>query len=229
MSTRFLILLNLFLVHYVTFANQFGDLINMNIVLEFDSSTNITDNNNGIPIIPLGYNATFTAKLINSSSEDIEIDDIRTSQFSLGHYKHSKFSEEGVIFFNPPVEKKNGLVVAPDSDTVTVKPGGYSEFKFTLYDFIMDVCLVPGEFNISVSYKEKRSNVCRFKIEFTNESVEKLLDILNDEKLDMWSRKEAYKWLKKVKPDFEYQFNENKVQDYRYWWNEQNKKALNNE
>lgn len=196
------------------------DLKNIDISLGIENSKVIVDTINDIPIIPMGFDIIFITKVKNSGNKNIFIEEPKTSQNSLAHHLHSeytknsKYNTEGTLFLNPAEQKiidsiKNySLFVAPRSDTIMLKPGEISKFKFSLFEYILDRSLIPGIIEISTSYFEKRSNVFKFKIEFRNESIDKLIKILENEKLDMWSRREAYKWIKKGKPDFNYSFNE---------------------
>ena len=189
--------------------------------LELDQSTVTLKSNNHFKLIPLGYDIIVKGIIENNSDEAINIEDPLVSQKVLIHLASSKDTQETTILLNPSIVDSTGEITAPPRKVIELKPHEKISIPIHLYSHVLDKCFTEGDFSISLSYGDNRSAPLKFSIKFSPESVVRLVELLNDSKVDIWVRKEACTWLKKVKPDFNYNFNENSIESFQYWWNKE--------
>jgi hypothetical protein len=170
------------------------------------------------PKVALGIDIRLVAGIGNTGGEDLAIEDPKGTQHIMIHVRSPQDSGESSFLLNPSVVDALGEMTAPPHDEVAVKPGSYAPFRFSLYRNLMDKCLAEGIYQIAFSYDENRSAPVTLVAEFAPASVEPLVSILDDAGLDMWVRKEALKWLRRLKADFTYDFAKPDSRAFQAWW-----------
>ena len=196
----------------------------MKIDVQIDSAVTVVGREGGVPVIPMGFPVVLAAAFTSSAGETITIDDPRTSQLTLVHCGEEGAGETEFLL-TPSHTDATGETTAPLRRQATLAPGGNVAVTIDLHARILDKCFSPGAYRAAVSYDTFRSAPCAFKVQFTAQSVPRLLEVLNNASMDLWVRKEAFRWLSMLNPSFHYNFNENRVEDFQYWWNN-NKDAL---
>lgn len=140
------------------------------------------------------------------------------------HVKAPQDTVETSFLLNPSLVDATGEMTAPQRSEVAVMPGAYAPFRLSLHKLALDKCLAEGLYAVAFSYGDTRSSAATLEVEFAPPSVAPLLAILEDAGKDMWVRKEALKWLRKLKPDFAYDFVKPDTRGFRAWWDVEGKK-----
>ena len=195
------------------------DVAPMNLRIELDPGMPLLPSADSTPRVALGTDFRFFASIVNKSEQNLRIEDPKGTQLIFIHLRSPQDTSEPSFILNPSLVDKLGEVTAPDYEEIAVRPGAYAPFKFALFQSLMDKCLAEGAYAVSFSYGDIRSSPVTFTSVFAPESVELLLSILDDTGKDMWVRKEALKWLLRVKPGFEYDFANPDSRGFRAWWN----------
>jgi hypothetical protein len=195
--------------------------VGMITAIELNESTMTIKSQNHNTVIPLGYDIVINGIIENNNDNAIKIEDPHVSQNILIHLVSNKDKQETTFLLNPSIVDSMGEVTIPPRKEIELKPHEKTSVIVHLYSHVLDKCFAEGDFSISLSYGENCSAQFKFSIEFSPESVARLLELLNDSKVDIWVRKEACKWLNKVKPDFNYNFNENSIESFQFWWNKE--------
>jgi len=175
----------------------------------------------GSRVIPLGFDIILHGSIINTGERQLTIESPATTQKIMVHLKSEQDTTETTFLLNPSHMDALGEITIPPRTDLVIKPHKETQFTISLYSHVMDKCFIPGVFTAALSYDTVRSEPLLFTVKFTKNSVGRLLTILNDPKNDLWIRKESYRLLKKVKPDFVYNFNENSVESFNYWWDKE--------
>ena len=170
------------------------------------------------PRVALGNDIRLAAGIGNAGSTDLVIEDPKTTQLLTVHVKSPQDTGETSFLLNPSNVDALGEMTAPPRSDATIKPESYAPFRISLYKHMLDKCLSEGPYSIAFSYGDFRSTPVTLTAEFAPASVKPLLAILEDTGKDMWVRKEAYKWLRKAKPDFAYDFAKPDLGAFTTWW-----------
>lgn len=176
------------------------------------------------PRVAMGEDIRIFAGIGNSGALDLVIEDPKATQLILIHVKTPQDSVETSFLLNPSLVDATGEMTAPPLVEVAVKPGAYAPFRLSLHKLALDKCLAEGLYAVAFSYGDIRSAPVTLVVEFAPASVMHLLAILEDAGKDMWVRREALKWLRKLKPDFAYDFTKPDARDFRAWWDVEGKK-----
>ena len=174
------------LLAVLLYGGKTKERVTMKVTIEFAQNNLFVDTINNTPVIPLGYDIFLTGRITNETATELTIEDPNTSQLLLGHSIHSDDGNESTFMFTPSMMDSTGEITSPPTNDVKLKPGESIDIPIPLYKHMMDKCFVPGTLQLSISYNDTKSLPCTFMIKFTEESVEKLLTILNDVKQDMW-------------------------------------------
>jgi hypothetical protein len=209
------------LLNFIVLCAEENERETINITLSVFTETTTIGTINNTPVIPFGVPINLLCKITNTSDTNIQIEDPATSQSTIGYCMQEGSSEEISFILNPSSIGATGEITRPLSQIIILNQGESIEFTVELYKHIIDKCFIPGHFTVTVAYEEERSKPCDFIIQFTKESIDSLLPVLNDQTKDTWIRQEAYDWLKKVNPKFEYDFNKKNIEDYIFWWEKQ--------
>jgi hypothetical protein len=191
----------------------------MKLRIELDPGMPLLPSPDSTPRVALGTDFHFFAGIGNKSEQNLTIEDPKGTQLISIHVRPPQNAAETSFLLNPSLVDKLGQVTAPDYEEIAVRPGAYAAFKFALFKTLMDKCLAEGSYAVSFSYGDVRSAPITLISVFAPESIEPLLAILDDTGKDMWVRKEALKWLNRVKPDFAYDFGKPDSRGFRAWWN----------
>lgn len=170
------------------------------------------------PRVAMGEDIRLVAGIGNTGSQDLAIEDPKSTQLIFIHVKVPGDTAESSFLLNPSLVDATGEMTAPPRGEVAVKPGSYAPFRVSLHKLMLDKCLAEGPFAVAFSYGDTRSAPATVAVEFAPASVAPLLAILEDAGKDMWVRKEALKWLRRLKPDFAYDFARPDSRDFRAWW-----------
>lgn len=189
----------------------------MKIDVQLDSAVTVVGREGGVPVIPMGFPVVLAAAFTNSGQATVTIDDPRTSQLTLVHCGEEG-GDETEFLLTPSPTDATGETTAPPRRRAAIGPGDSVAVTVDLHARIIDKCFSPGAYRAAVSYDTIRSAPCEFKVQFTAQSVPRLLEVLNNVSMDLWVRKEAFRWLSMLNPSFHYNFNENRVEDFQYWW-----------
>jgi hypothetical protein len=187
--------------------------------IELDPGMPLLPSPDKIPRVALGIDLRFVAGIGNTGNQDLIIEDPKGTQLITIRVSAPQVTSEIFFLLNPSQVDSLGEVTAPPSSEVSVKPGSYAPFRFSLYRNLMDNCLSEGLYSVAFSYGEMRSAPATLIVEFAPASVVPLLAILDDAGHGMWVRKEALKWLRRLKADFEYDFAKPDSRAFRDWWN----------
>jgi hypothetical protein len=201
------------------------DVASMKLRIELDPGMPLLPSPDSIPRVALGADFRFFAGIGNKSDQDLMIEDPTGTQLIFIHVRTPQDTAETSFLLNPSQVDKLGEMTAPPHEEIAVKPGAYAPFKISLFKTIMDKCLAEGPYEVSFAYGDSRSAPLPFIAVFAPASVEPLLALLDDDGKDMWVRKEALKWLQRVKPDFAYDFAKPDLRSFRAWWDSEKSKA----
>lgn len=190
----------------------------MKLRIELDPGMPLLPSPDKTPRVALGTDFRFYAGIGNKGIQDMIIEDPKGTQQILIHVQSPQDTTENFFLLNPSHVDSAGEVTAPPHEEISVKPGAYAPFRFSLFQTMMDRCLAEGPFVVSFSYGDTRSAPVAFTSVFAPASIEPLLAILDDAGKDMWVRKEALKWLRRLKPDFSYDFAKPDSRAFRTWW-----------
>jgi hypothetical protein len=187
--------------------------------IELDPAMPLLPSPDKTPRVALGTDLRFVAGIKNTGVQDLFIEDLKGTQLIMVHVRTPQDTNETSFLLNPSQVDALGEMTAPPHEEVSIKPGSYAPFRIALFKTIMDKCLAEGAYAVSFSYGDTRSAPVTLISEFVPESVEPFLSILDDTSKDMWVRKEALKWLQRVKPDFTYDFAKPDSREFQSWWN----------
>jgi hypothetical protein len=168
--------------------------------------------------VALGTDLRFVAGIGNKGGQDLFIEDPKGTQLIMVHVRTPQDTVETSFLLNPSQVDSLGEMTAPPHDEVPVKPGSYAPFRISLFRNLIDKCLAEGLYEASFSYGDTRSTPATLLVEFVPASVEPLLAILDDAGKDTWVRKEVLKWLRRLQPDFNYDFAKPGSRPFRTWW-----------
>ncbi len=186
--------------------------------IELDPGMPLLPSPDKTPRVALGIDLRFVAGIGNTGNQDLLIEDPKGTQLIMIHARTPQDTGEVSFLLNPSQVDSLGEMTAPPHSEVSVKPGSYAPFRISLYQNIMDRCLAEGLYAVTFSYGDTRSTPATLVTEFAPASVEPLLAILDDTGRDMWVRKEALKWLRRLKADFEYDFAKPDSHVFKAWW-----------
>jgi hypothetical protein len=176
------------------------------------------------PRVAMGEDIRLLAGIGNKGAQDLAIEDPKSTQLILVHVKTPQDTVETSFLLNPSLVDATGEMTAPPRSELAVKPGTYAPFRLSLYKFALDKCLSEGQYEVAFSYGDTRSPSATLAVEFAPASVAPLLALLEDAGKDMWVRKEALKWLRKLKADFTFDFAKPDAREFRAWWDVESKK-----
>lgn len=196
----------------------------MKLRIELDPGMPLLPSPDSLPRVALGTDFRFFAGIGNKSDQDLMIEDPKGTQLILIHVRTPQETTETSFLLNPSEVDTLGEMTAPPHDEIAVRPGAYAPFKFSLFKTVMDKCLAEGPYAVSYSYGDTRSQPVTLIAVFAPASVDLLLSILDDAGKDLWVRKEALKWLRRLKPDFDYDFGKRDSGTFRAWWDAEKKK-----
>lgn len=174
--------------------------------------------------VPMGEDIRLLAGIGNKGAQDLAIEDPKTTQLIFIHVKTPQDTVETSFLLNPSLVDATGEMTAPPRGEVTVKSGAYAPFRLSLHKLALDKCLTEGLYAVAFSYGDTRSAPATLVVEFAPASVAPLLAMVEDSGKDMWVRKEALKWLRKLKPDFAFDFTKPDARAFRAWWDVEGKR-----
>jgi hypothetical protein len=186
--------------------------------IELDPTMPLLPTPDKTPRVALGTDLRFVAGIGNTGDRDLTVEDPKGTQLILIHVRTPQDTVETSFLLNPSQVDALGEMTAPPHDEVSVKPGSYAPFRIALFKTMMDKCLAEGPYAVSFSYGDSRSAPATLIAVFAPASVGLLLAILDDDRKDMWVRKESLKWLRQLKPDFAYDFTKPDSRAFRAWW-----------
>ncbi|MDG5814033.1 hypothetical protein QA601_03010 [Chitinispirillales bacterium ANBcel5] len=203
----------------------------MNISTILGEKNSVVGYAEDIPVIPLGFDININGKFKNASEEVITIEDPLVSQnVTVLCWLNGKFITE--FFLTPSIADPGGAIIGPMPESVELKKGESRTVSVSLYERNLGSFLRVGNFKVSFAYDTIEAPPCEFIISFKKRSVLKLLSMLQDEFINVWARGESLKWLQKVNPEFEYDFeasdqteNRKRVEEFKCWW-EENRDSL---
>ncbi len=187
--------------------------------IELDPGMPLLPSPDKTPRVALGTDIRLVAGIGNTGRQDLAIEDPKGTQHIMIHVRSPQDTTESSFLLNPSEVDALGEMTALPHPEVWVKPGSYAPFRFSLYKNLMDKCLSEGLYQVAFSYDENRSAPATLIAEFAPASVEPLVSILDDAGRDMWVRKEALKWLRRLKADFAYDFAKPDSRAFLAWWN----------
>jgi len=163
----------------------------------------LNSNAGNVAVFPSGENLIFVAEFKNSGTSEITLADPINYAETLLIFRNEESVEDTLVYLNPVHIDPTGEITAPVANEIKLAPNDRVEKKFALIQHLPDQ-IFPGRFQLQVRYKEHQSNTVDIGMQFSPESVSPLLEMIENENIDVYLRKEAIGMLQKLPIGIEY-------------------------
>lgn len=150
-----------------------------------------------MPVYPMGQDLSMAVTISNPSSQTISMDDPRVSTALFLKLRRDA-PEDPLFMIHPRVMDATGEITRPTPATLQLQPDQSVTDTFDLHRVIVDKCFLPGVYELYIEFRDVKSPLFTFGVEYRPASVPLLLELALDEQTNPWVRDEAVVWLKKL-------------------------------